>query len=215
MKKNYITTLVLLIVAFAAAGLAYTQFSKPEPAPVQPINTNQGDEIDTSNWKTYRNEEYGCYFKYPSEWEVSSPTAEYKNSVYILLERNPDDQTQESALFSIEAIRDGDSEYILPIDVKIDNDIEKMQSIKKSKEKVTIGAVRGYEVIGTLCTQYCINSPKDLWAPFAIFYTVSDATIYKFSYSESINGVGSKVNIEDWKYYEYFSEIISTLQFFR
>jgi len=28
------------------------------------------NELDTSNWKTYRNEEYGFEFRYPSQWEA-------------------------------------------------------------------------------------------------------------------------------------------------
>ena len=29
-----------------------------------------GDEINMANWQTYRNEEYGFYFKYPNDWVV-------------------------------------------------------------------------------------------------------------------------------------------------
>jgi hypothetical protein len=31
-------------------------------------NTEQGSEVDTSDWLTYTNEEYGFSFKYPEEW---------------------------------------------------------------------------------------------------------------------------------------------------
>ena len=44
------------------------------------INTNQSPspspsqtEIDTSDWKTYRNEEFGFEFRYPSDWTISDP----------------------------------------------------------------------------------------------------------------------------------------------
>ena len=72
----------------AAAGLAYTQLVKPTPAPVQPTNTNvilndseESQEIDTSNWKTYRNEEYGFEFMYPGtlsvkDWAYKTPNWE-------------------------------------------------------------------------------------------------------------------------------------------
>ncbi|OGY45772.1 MAG: hypothetical protein A3A24_02005 [Candidatus Buchananbacteria bacterium RIFCSPLOWO2_01_FULL_46_12] len=78
--KKITTILVLLIIAFAAAALAYVQFAKPEPAN-QPGNTNQAAEIDTSNWKTYRNEQYGFEFKYPDtlsvkDWAYKTPNWE-------------------------------------------------------------------------------------------------------------------------------------------
>lgn len=36
------------------------------------------DTIDTSNWKTYRNEEYGFEFKYPGSWTLEE---HYSNSI--------------------------------------------------------------------------------------------------------------------------------------
>lgn len=33
-------------------------------------NTNSASEIDTSDWLTYMNEEYGFSFRYPGEWKI-------------------------------------------------------------------------------------------------------------------------------------------------
>ena len=79
MTKKLFTILILLIVASAAAGLAYTQVSKHETA--QLVNTNQGDEVDTSDWELYRTSDSGLTiinsinpsveFKYPKNWTIT------------------------------------------------------------------------------------------------------------------------------------------------
>jgi hypothetical protein len=42
-------------------------------------NSDQGSEVDTSDWLTYINEEYGFSFKYPEEWTVSDQTTQSKS----------------------------------------------------------------------------------------------------------------------------------------
>ncbi len=42
------------------------------------------EEIDTSNWKTYRNEEYGFEVKYPEGWELDTYIDDKKNlEIYL------------------------------------------------------------------------------------------------------------------------------------
>ena len=44
-------------------------------------NSDQGSEVDTSDWLTYTNDEYGFSFKYPKDWQISKDIfEEYKKS---------------------------------------------------------------------------------------------------------------------------------------
>ncbi|MBI5221796.1 MAG: hypothetical protein HY979_03255 [Candidatus Magasanikbacteria bacterium] len=80
-KKN--TTLILLIsLVLVVSGCIKKPATNNNvtPSNVEGQNTNtststatstssgQAQEIDTRNWKTYRNEEYGFEMGYPSEW---------------------------------------------------------------------------------------------------------------------------------------------------
>lgn len=68
--------IVILILVLAGVGYygyqKYKAKSGLSPKQVgQKQNNQQKSEIDTSNWKTYRNEEYRFDFKYPRNWTIS------------------------------------------------------------------------------------------------------------------------------------------------
>lgn len=60
--------LVLVIITVALGG--YFVFSKKSAAPAETSIQQVPQEVDASDWKTYRNEEFGFEAKYPNTWSV-------------------------------------------------------------------------------------------------------------------------------------------------
>lgn len=76
--------LVVTLTALLVIGGAFWMMQKRKVAINQPVVTDPVVEIpyrtgtenpsDTSDWKTYRNEELGIKFKYPKEWTIVPTT---------------------------------------------------------------------------------------------------------------------------------------------
>ena len=66
--RNTIYFIMILAISLAVVSGCKKQVSVNQNQSInQNQNTNTNGEIDTSNWKTYRNEEFGFEFKYPRE----------------------------------------------------------------------------------------------------------------------------------------------------
>ena len=69
MKITKLTILSLLILPLLSGCFLLPQNTNTDVTP-SGVEGSQ-EEIDTSDWKTYRNEEYGFEIKYPNEWEYT------------------------------------------------------------------------------------------------------------------------------------------------
>ena len=65
-----LTILLTSTLFLSGCILVGQKVSQSELQPEQ-VATSTSDEIDTSDWKTYRNEEYGFEFRYPGNWRIS------------------------------------------------------------------------------------------------------------------------------------------------
>lgn len=98
--KGFSAIILIAILAVLALGGGYwvwkDQAVAPAPAPadtnIEPPSSSDNSfttapvptpDIDTSDWKTYRNEEYGFEFKYPNNWYLIP--AEIPNALIVRL----------------------------------------------------------------------------------------------------------------------------------
>ncbi|MGB0757204.1 MAG: PsbP-related protein [Patescibacteria group bacterium] len=78
MNKKILIYAIIILVIFAAGSAGYVWYvgNSGQLSEQQSTTQTQDDkelitsDIDTSDWQTYRNEEYGFEFKYPEGWEI-------------------------------------------------------------------------------------------------------------------------------------------------
>jgi len=86
-KKQAIFLSLLFVFGLGLAGCAKVQPAATNTAATGATST---EEIDTSNWKTYRNEEYGFEFRYPEDWYYDICASNYENHIAVFSDKTVD-----------------------------------------------------------------------------------------------------------------------------
>lgn len=82
MKKQYLTIITVLIIALGAGVFVWQKQRnqvQEQPKQEEVVKADVSTDIDTSDWKTYRNEEYGYSIDYPRSWFVEETEAANKD----------------------------------------------------------------------------------------------------------------------------------------
>jgi hypothetical protein len=141
---------VLFFVLFLAMVMAISGCFKKE-TPKAVVNTNTpdgfnggGEEIDMSDWLTYRNEEYGFEVKYPEGWkdrfnqssqqEDDGELVKYQNLFYI--DKWGESQKEgtefyDGVYFKISILKDGES---INLNEFIENNIKNKEEVQEVEE---------------------------------------------------------------------------------
>jgi len=83
MSKKNILLLIAAVAAVAIFAFIVVKSTKPKGCEIlqqqqqNQINFDNGKEVNTSDWKVYRNEEYGFEVDYPEGWFVTTENNQY------------------------------------------------------------------------------------------------------------------------------------------
>jgi len=166
------------------------------------LSTEPPDLIDTSNWQTYRNKEFGFEVKYPEEWEIREFEPKIDIGVFRLPEyyavsvskiENPEGLNgKQYAEQWLKGIRSTLSEYTV---------------ISKSTEVINVGGYSGYRVRGF---HTGIQGEPNLDVNFVVL--PDQELIYQIQFPIGEGQLGDDI-IDPEKNYKFADQILSTFRF--
>ncbi len=84
-KVTWYSKLLAVIVFVGTIWLGFyfnSEFKKVSD--IKPVEVQSQSDIDTKDWKTYRNEKYGFEFKYPANLEFNAEVSNKPQAEYIV-----------------------------------------------------------------------------------------------------------------------------------
>lgn len=171
-----------------------------EQTSTEPEGISSTSEIDTSNWKTYKNEEYGFEIRYPKSWHI------YKSYEIIVISTYPEDTLEIPSAYGLITINHR-------INITLDKLLETYKGLTEhpkssnifpgSKEfffeKITIDAVKGHKV--TAISKEGVNES-------GIVYFLPDRSNQGF-----FQFIGSFKGNKNEKHAQRFEKMLSTFKF--
>ena len=125
-----IIVFIIVFIAIIKPGerskspLPSAQKQQQQPTKQQPALPQQSKEIDTSDWLTYRSEEYGFEVKYPFDWAAS--TAQNPGGLYReFVEFGPAESIQSGGVVAVAVCNQTQAEYLENIAREFDKIEEK------------------------------------------------------------------------------------------
>jgi len=89
---KYLLIIFILGIIIGAGTLWLTSKQKVSPAELPEIKKQEKVEDETTNWKTYRNEEYKYTIKYPQNWKIEEAKIEGPENIKSVICFGPQDK---------------------------------------------------------------------------------------------------------------------------
>jgi len=197
LNSSIITIIAVLFVLFIVAGCSVLLQKQVD---LKQSQLNPISSIDTSTWKTYRNEQYGFEFKYPASWKRLS-TAEYRGDLARALLASPDFQTEGESAILASSVKFGQELLFTAISTTVARDILSESLRQEGARQIAIGGSEGvfYKTSGGDIFSRNLNLDVNFTAP-----TQGDRLL-----SFSLTGLAT----EQEKNESIFKTILSTFKF--
>ena len=218
-NRWFIWTIALIVMIFIVVWGAVERYAIEQETETAGQNSLLGREtskLDTTGWKTYRNEEYGFEFKYPVDWSEDTTNTEilldiYKTSSYTrnLGHGMPLYPSDYSGILVM--LRDNEARKPLKEWVQNWNDYFQLgQSIDKAIK------ISGHDAIQSLAPSIINEEEKSVY----VFLANDKILDFSAAYGGNGSGIGDETDpagqgkLAKERAYSTLDKILSTLTFF-